>query len=1508
MMTLQAAMRLRAALLALILLPIAVSCGKSESFKSLEETKALLTGDETIPILTRPAALNKVLTENSFNLDFNNERSGDDTDMKYSCAYDRAIDGQVNGGSSCDDLPFGPLAKFDAATGKLLWGPLETAGSFELKVEGKNKVGSDSVVFAVDISLNNLPKLDRITDQTIAALKTLTVVPVNKHEGAQLNLSYACRFDKLVDETMTATEECRALPGEPAIKFDSQSGTLNWIPSESATGDYEFEITAKNDYGSDSKIFAVKVGNSESKKVILSYVRDQTLVFGETLSVDVSNTLTNSDDGVNYSCHYDSLADGSVNELLSCDLLPGVPAQKFNPLTGALNWTPSLQQNTDVEVKIKGVKQSDSDNQVFVVSVASQRFGEVGNSALVFNPTSWDFGSVALNSTSTPKTFVITNNASAEVYLGSIASTASDFVVNWNSCPVPPEKLSSLATCQVNVSFTPTTSGQLGSSIVSRFGRSAAAATDYNSVLGLSGRGVGTLTFSGLESITAVTHKSLTLNWATTPAAASFLIFQVTGGSLIYLETLVNTGGTVTSKNISNLTPNTAYTYRVRATDYVGVVESNTVDRTATTAVNRAPNVSDGPAGWQVYSGRTMAALDFNDSYSGNDLDRDGDTISYTCHYDTTIDGNVAATNACSVLTNIDGSNPTFNQFTGIMAGWKPRIVDENISFEFKVTASDFYGLSTSTTFSTTVVNGAPTINAVTNKLFPSDYLTTTDTFSLSFDNIRFSPYTDTDMTYTCTFKSLTTTDSASAACSGLPGTFTLGSGTGELSWLPGTAGTGAYEFTITGTNLVGSHSRTFNVAVLPTFDDSHRLFHIDAQFANAVRGGRNDPNFQSTWRDIADAADAGTLNNFNTAAAWEGAGSGVSPMALLFDGSNDYVGFSTVLNNEASVRFSTWIKTESSTRERVIFSYGDSTNKGLILTNRRLWLGLGNTGASASHYQQVVLADNPDLYWRFTDSTSAADDSSSNNLDGSKVNPVTGGGVAQFNSNIDDAVFDLAGAGVSLTGTAYFQTPNNAGAYYNLNNDWTIEAWFYYPFPTNCSGGCTLSRGNGGDHQIYVSSALLLGSYRNIGGNAFFSSGFDMTSLSQGWHHITAVGSGGSSTTFYIDGAQAGSSIAFQSTSDIRSVGNHFSGNQAFGLIDEFAVYPTILSPAQIQAHYTAGYQGSCNYVMSPGYWYHLAGVVKDSDHSLSLYLNGSPHCTVSKSPSLSLAGSSEALSLGRSAQSAATSWAGRISSLAFHSAGDASEILADYTASKVRYTTQLPLPPSGLRLWLRADQGLYQDVDAADAATLNNDPVALWQDLSGNGGHMQITTGGTDRRPNLKLNVLNGNPVVAFDGVEDVLRNLVDYNIPNTVCVVGRYSDDPANGYRGRIVSGSATNWLLGWYNASHATLGSSGVVDQFHPGAWVHNPNIVADTSWRVYCGDHSTADVQRLFRSNTLLQSSSAGSVGPRGLTLGSYQGTSQWSKSQVAEVIVYNRIISDSERTALFQYLSTRYGL
>jgi hypothetical protein len=70
-----------------------------------------------------------------------------------------------------------------------------------------------------------------------------------------------------------------------------------------------------------------------------------------------------------------------------------------------------------------------------------------------------------------------------------------------------------------------------------------------------------------------------------------------------------------------------------------------------------------------------------------------------------------------------------------------------------------------------------------------------------------------------------------------------------------------------------------------------------------------------------------------------------------------------------------------------------------------------------------------------------------------------------------------------------------------------------------------------------------------------------------------------------------------------------------------------------------------------------------------------------------------------------------------------------------------------------------------------------------------------------------------------------------------------------------------------------------------------------------------NTDRLFRSGQLLaESFSAISQGPSGLALGGIGGYQEPSKAEVAELIVYQRVLSDTERAAVFAYLSSKYGL
>ena len=133
------------------------------------------------------------------------------------------------------------------------------------------------------------------------------------------------------------------------------------------------------------------------------------------------------------------------------------------------------------------------------------------------------------------------------------------------------------------------------------------------------------------------------------------------------------------------------------------------------------------------------------------------------------------------------------------------------------------------------------------------------------------------------------------------------------------------------------------------------------------------------------------------------------------------------------------------------------------------------------------------------------------------------------------------------------------------IPNSWSVASWFKYPFPTaDCN---TLTRGYAGDHQIIVDcGGYLLGTYDNVMGTGFHSSGFDTRTLSNGWHYISAVGDSGA-TKFYIDGSYVGTAD-YKSSSDITWIGNH-SGGQPFGSIDETRIYNRALSANEVTKLY---------------------------------------------------------------------------------------------------------------------------------------------------------------------------------------------------------------------------------------------------------------------------------------------------------------------------------------------------
>ncbi|WP_236632958.1 LamG-like jellyroll fold domain-containing protein [Endozoicomonas elysicola] len=190
--------------------------------------------------------------------------------------------------------------------------------------------------------------------------------------------------------------------------------------------------------------------------------------------------------------------------------------------------------------------------------------------------------------------------------------------------------------------------------------------------------------------------------------------------------------------------------------------------------------------------------------------------------------------------------------------------------------------------------------------------------------------------------------------------------------------------------------------------------------------------------------------------------------------------------------------------------------------------------------------ADQDDFHLNFSDQTNASQDTEHNiqtTFTGvERLDDDDKGGIIQFDANSDMITFDDP---------------------FDLASEWTITTEFKDLFLNNNLWN-TLVRGETGDHHIIVHYQTgELGVYDNSN-SAFRGSGFFMNNLGDSWHTLTAVGKDGK-TFFYLDNEHVGTSN-YQSTIDIKAIGNYQSGDQPFAeYLDNFRIFNKALEPDHI-------------------------------------------------------------------------------------------------------------------------------------------------------------------------------------------------------------------------------------------------------------------------------------------------------------------------------------------------------
>jgi hypothetical protein len=224
-----------------------------------------------------------------------------------------------------------------------------------------------------------------------------------------------------------------------------------------------------------------------------------------------------------------------------------------------------------------------------------------------------------------------------------------------------------------------------------------------------------------------------------------------------------------------------------------------------------------------------------------------------------------------------------------------------------------------------------------------------------------------------------------------------------------------------------------------------------------------------------------------------------------------------------------------------------------------------------------------------------------------------------------------------------------------------------------------------------------------------------------------------------------------------------------------------------------------------------------------------------------------------------------------------------------------QLPADTPGLRLWL----------DASDASTIFTDGGGLvdaWEDKSGNGFHATQTDAA--RKPSVGAGVLGGANAIHFDSAGGTDANndglAIDTGLflgrPYTAYIVDQYW----GAVQGRTLQGLTTNWLLGKWGGGNAHYAGGWVGPAGGVPAVLSTPTIASGVGRPNYSQ----------FNINGSFTGYSGALDSPGNMLLGFSDGGgfNETSQSDIAEVIIYGRLLGVNERDAMDAYLGTKYGI
>lgn len=220
--------------------------------------------------------------------------------------------------------------------------------------------------------------------------------------------------------------------------------------------------------------------------------------------------------------------------------------------------------------------------------------------------------------------------------------------------------------------------------------------------------------------------------------------------------------------------------------------------------------------------------------------------------------------------------------------------------------------------------------------------------------------------------------------------------------------------------------------------------------------------------------------------------------------------------------------------------------------------------------------------------------------------------------------------------------------------------------------------------------------------------------------------------------------------------------------------------------------------------------------------------------------------------------------------------------------YSATPTTPVAGYTGWWKADALSLSDGDA----------VATWTATTGT----NFTQGTAGQKPTYKTNIVNGKPVVRFDGGDRMVATGFNGGarptfffviIPSSTSPIGFFDSAPWSAHVARNYTAGVWEW---WSNAPNTSLGLANT----NPVVLTFKMNESGGTRTVTYRKNGTQISANTASNSNTVAWANpEVGSIN---------NGGTAYYTGDIAEILIYNSILSDADCASTEAYLKAKYGM